>query len=428
MSAPAGSSKAAATKGKEPAPESSHEQPSIPSVMDDTLIVRETSIKRKKIRDPKEVSWQADTYVLTASSQPFLANARPSQPTQSSRLLKLPTELQHGIFCHLGKQDRFQLTKTCVLLHDTVCPLMMREIHLDCTTPRHKRVVDALRSRFSTSKDMGHMVQRMFVQNSGVQSDSWANLLSYTSNLDDLYVDFTIYEKDGVIDTLDATRISELLHPVRNSLTDFEVDYRGDYEPGFTQSATDLRMCVRGWCNFKDMPALRYLDISLFLLLGTNPATAPELGDVLPPTLVRLRIDYRHYRKNDTDGWSLRKREDVVSRFIANENWRRYTPNLDVFFCESLIGKVYWQARDLLARRESRLVRANGLRSGSGSARSLLKRLRLDLSEPDIDAAVNDNPEEDDMAYLDRLIEARFSTNPNKWLLAKNHGNLSAHP
>jgi len=301
-----------------------------------------------------------DENLLAACSGPFLTNH--PRLAQFSIFLNLPLELQHEVFRNVDRNDLKALSQTCVVLRALIIPFIMERVILCGNSPRLDLVVQTLEATMSNSKEAAGLVRRIDLPNDDTVSDILARLLPLTTKLSSLAYGYTVAEYSGGPDMIDAPRISRLLTPVQHSLTHLSITYR----LCLNQCDCGGDPCVLGWCSLEHMDALKSLQITFSILLGSSATKAPKLAHILPPGIVKLWLESDPW-EIDPSNWNHEQRFGVLAEFVRNRNWEQFTPRLKVLHYNMEFLLEYWpnETADTEMRLEE-MMHENGLECYGG--------------------------------------------------------------
>ena len=265
---------------------------------------------------------------------------------QCSKLLGLPAELQDEIIRNVDRSDFQALLRTCVSLRAAVIPFALNHIVLSGFSPRLDSVVDALHGTISRSKRVADIIRHIQLLCDDTLSTILWKLLPLTTQLKSLDYGWVIVsEKRFEHDIINMRHLGRALSHVKHTLVNLKVTYMVDLPDGYFSEAT----CGDALLPVKEMVALHKLETTFSILFGpfTFPYTrgAPGLDEILPQGLEELKILPERW-PNDHVTRDYERRAGVITDYVCNENWRRFTPKLRLLsydmFKDKKICKMAW--------------------------------------------------------------------------------------
>lgn len=146
----------------------------------------------------------------------------------------------------------------------------------------------------SESPQLGEMIKTLRFRTTHVLLHSPTDIMAFAPKLATLEYDYHIEQSDCEHDTclgwgceaglvLDAYDLASALDSVKNTLTHLKISYEL-----YIQLWPEPH--ITGHCSLKPLSKLKTASIPLGVLLGFDPANAPMISDVLPPSLIHLTL------------------------------------------------------------------------------------------------------------------------------------------
>jgi hypothetical protein len=295
-------------------------------------------------------------------------------------LLGLPQELQDQVVSNFEANDYrrdarlLKLSLTCKSLRATCLPFIFGHLCLH-PYPRDGRPGPSRESvllhSLSSRANLGQHIRILEAKDLLPMDEAAEHLLEYTSRLKNLNYHYDLkYYRDRPLPYIDAIRLVRALKHVSLTLTALTISYRFGFGSLPDQQPSQKPQLPHVVCSFKQLPALKSLSIPITVLMGWDYERAPDLSDLLPPTLAHLHFEADLWWL--LEDWPERNPiTTVVYSYVENKRWKESTPYL-----ETISGKFSLYSSDahsdvqqiaLLQKRceaLKRLLDRNGLRYG----------------------------------------------------------------
>ncbi|KAF1998642.1 hypothetical protein P154DRAFT_621570 [Amniculicola lignicola CBS 123094] len=273
------------------------------------------------------------TFSLLNTSTPACSKLETStqasnRPTQTCRLLALPSELKDMIIENVtALRDLSNLSKTCFDLREATLPMLFRNLDLDLSKSWAPGLLQVL-AEHEEYPPLGEMVRKMYIRATRLRErHAVLECIHNTPKLTRLEIYYQLDEAHPKAwECIDGKALSFGLANVKSTLTHLKISY-DLYTIDFTDPPT------KGFCSLQALHKLESVDIPFFVLLGWLPGKAPSLADVLPHSLSVLKFgDDDWYDEKFDDGdeecWNETCMMRTFTKYFGGFTWEKTTPNL----------------------------------------------------------------------------------------------------